>query len=66
LLFPKTATVITVAVATPPKKITELDSLHVKPYECGVRRELGEKKEPRSLPQKEPRVGWNQSVEEKE
>jgi hypothetical protein len=52
LLFPKTATVITVAVATPPKKITELDSLHVKPYECGVRRELGEKKEPRSLPQK--------------
>jgi hypothetical protein len=36
--------------ATPPKKIIEPDSLHAKPHECRVRRELGEKKELRSLP----------------
>ena len=37
--------------STPPKKITEPDSLHAKPHECRVSRELVEKKEPRSLPQ---------------
>jgi hypothetical protein len=36
--------------ATPPKKIIEPDSLHAKPHECRVSRELGEKKELRSLP----------------
>jgi hypothetical protein len=40
----------TATTATPPKKIIEPDSLHAKPHECRVRRELREKKELRSLP----------------
>jgi len=43
--------VIATAATTPPKKIIEPDSLHAKPHECRVSRELGEKKDPRSFPQ---------------
>lgn len=50
MLSPKIAVVIAAAAVTPPKKIIEPDSLHAKPNECRVRRELGNKKEPRSLP----------------
>jgi hypothetical protein len=51
LLSLKIAIVIATAAATPPNKIIEPDSLHAKPHECRVRKELGKKKEPRSLPQ---------------